>query len=137
MKKKRIFQSELVSDEQFCDILHLTVDLERKIACCIRSQMAVWYKCSPEEFSPNLKTRTILNSRWAPITGEDVLGDIEDSVSKIADYHIEINPSNIQPFTHRGFFGLFRKKGATTFGEWVNNLTQYIVNQIKEERKGR
>jgi len=133
MKEKTKFQTDKFSDEKFCENLRLKDDLACKIACCIREQMALWYKCSPEEFAPNIKTQTIVNSRWAPITGEDVIADIEHEVSRIVGCPIEIDISQIQSFAdHRSFFGKVSKEGAKTFGEWVKNLTHYLMQQVHQ-----
>lgn len=119
-----------MSDEEFSDYLNLTDSLARKIVHLLRKRMAEWLHCSRQELIPDLSTKAILNSRWAPITGEDILPDFEHELSCLLNKKIKLDESKLLPFSTRYFPFLYRKKGAKTFGEWVLNITEYTMTEL-------
>ena len=132
IKVKKRKSARTLTDSQFCDALGISGALNKEVCIVIRKLVANEIGCQKEELDPAIETKKIFRNSWRAFIGEEIFADLERELSKRFDLSIKINDDQVMPFMKISFFRFIQKAGATTLGEWILSLTEYLVKQIEE-----
>jgi len=118
-----------MSDDEFCNLLGFTNELEREICNKIRATTAKECNIDKDSLTPHDDTQ-FLNRKISD--GWDCQSFLMTMEEKL---DCSLNGVNLPNFTLERFFFLFKRNGPENYGNWVKEVVKIVIPIISLQRR--